>query len=280
MASAETPNVPTTEALALSASVFASSVSSWLPANFGHKVPAADAEKEWQALLRSAGEGKDRLGLGHPALNAPKVGGGGYKGGLQGLERSLKNGKRRQGEEEKERGGKPSADAQGDEVESEEEESRASMVGKRKRQGMVDPLGGKKKKKAAATGTGTNGAAVATSGETSAQASPAMAETAQANEATPAPTTDKQVEQVEAAPATPAKTPSKANPNSPVNTKDTPKPSTIASLASCPLPSDSQQVNPSAQNSPVKSKSAIKREKKKLAKARKALEQEQQSSLS
>lgn len=219
----KTVSIPTPEALNLSANLFNSTVSSWLPANFGHAIPAVEAEKEWQTLLRSAGEGKDRLGLGHPAINAPKVGGGGFKG----LERSLKNGKRKLGEEEKERGDV----SEKVEPESDEEDSRASMVGKRKKVGTFDFLGGKKKK-IVKVSTAT------TSAETSARASPAAVDI-----------------------------PDKSTLTEAVPKATTPPPSSDLPSTSNP---ESSTLPPSTSTSPVKSKSALKREKKKLAKLAKA----------
>lgn len=224
----EDPSIPNTEALNLSASIFNSSISSWIPANFGHALPAAEAEKEWQTLLRSAGEGKDRLGLGHPAINAPKAGGG-YKHGIQGLEKSLKNGKRRQGEEAKERGDEVEVNKK--EEDSEEEESRASMVGKRKRVAAFDPLGGKKKKGGQKSTTAST--------DTSARASPAVVDNPSGNISVAPAQLDPDIISTSRGPSS------------------TPLPESIAST-------EDQTISTPA--SLAKSKSALKRERKKLAK--------------
>lgn len=159
-----TAQLPTPEALALSANIFTSQIASWIPASFAPAVPTQQAESDWQTIIQSAGagvsEGKDRLGLGHPLLTAPKA--AGYGQGIKGLEKSLKKGKMAEQQRESERdksGGpaqRPGWQPRADDSES-EGESRSSMVGKKRKGGMVDLLAGKGKKKAKANGG--NGAA-------------------------------------------------------------------------------------------------------------------------
>ena len=136
--------IPTPESLALSANIFTAQIASWIPASFAPPTPSHQAEAEWQAILRTAGEGKDRLGLGHPDLNAPRA--AGYGAGIKGLEKSLQKGAQR---EQEKREWKPKAEA---DSESEEEESRSSMIGKKRKGGVMDLLGGKKGKQVKVNG--------------------------------------------------------------------------------------------------------------------------------
>lgn len=66
--------LPTPEALTLAANVFHADVDAWLPASFGVARSAAEKEAEW-AAARSSGalRGADRLGLGHPDTEDPEA---------------------------------------------------------------------------------------------------------------------------------------------------------------------------------------------------------------
>lgn len=224
----------TPESLNLSASLFTSSIASWIPSNFGHQPPPGEAEKEWQQILSSAGEGKDRLGLGHPLINAPKNRGQtGYGRGMQGLEKSLK---RKKGSEDQ-----PEEEKKGEE--SEEEESRASMVGKKKKVAVFDPLGGKKKK--GGGGSGGNSAV------TSARASPAVDVTA---------SKDVPAQQMTSAPDPSIES---TTPALPSTTSSIPSNESSTQTSEPVLPTQATQ---STSTSPIKSKSALKRERKRQAK--------------
>lgn len=63
---------PTPEALTLAATLFHADVDAWLPKNFGVTRSAEAKEAEW-AAARSAGLGGDRLGVGHPHLADPEA---------------------------------------------------------------------------------------------------------------------------------------------------------------------------------------------------------------
>ncbi|WVQ71807.1 hypothetical protein IAR50_001349 [Cryptococcus sp. DSM 104548] len=139
--SSNTPDVPpgpTPEALALSASLFTSSIAAWIPANFGVPKSEVDKSKEFDRALKEERGG--RLGLGHPSIDDPKrlaaLGAGG--GGLAGLSKKL-------GKEKKEK--EQGAEQLKGKDEDEEEESRVRSVGKTKKSAAQDLFGGKKKKK-------------------------------------------------------------------------------------------------------------------------------------
>ncbi|WVR05395.1 hypothetical protein IAU60_002409 [Kwoniella sp. DSM 27419] len=136
------PSVPPVEALTLSASLFASSIDSWIPVNFGAPRPAASTRDE--ISLSSRDERSDRLGLGHPLIDQPRK--GAPKGaGLSGLSRKLDSERKGKGKARDEgvSAGDPSR-----ETDSEEEESRVRSVGRKKAGGggLGDMFGGKKKK--------------------------------------------------------------------------------------------------------------------------------------
>jgi hypothetical protein len=145
---------PTPESLSLSASLFTSRISSWLPADFGHTVPNAQKTADFELTLRSAGSStgeSDRLGLGHPKLAAPESGGGPSRAGLAHLQKRLGGGK---GKGKGTAGGKEeTAPVSGveDGEDEDEGESRASSIGKRKKGGNLDLLLGKKGRKATST---------------------------------------------------------------------------------------------------------------------------------
>ncbi|WWD16114.1 hypothetical protein CI109_100539 [Kwoniella shandongensis] len=163
---------PTPEALAFSASLFTSSISSWIPTNFGLAKSDSEKAKEFELAIREE-RGGDRLGLGHPLLDEPRKLGqsssrGGGGAGLAGLSRKLELEKRK-GKERANQNGMSTTTKRGDgddEDDEDEGESRSRSLGKGKpkaRGGVVDMFGGKKNKKPAAS----------TSMSASASASPA-----------------------------------------------------------------------------------------------------------
>ncbi|TYJ56705.1 hypothetical protein B9479_002636 [Cryptococcus floricola] len=135
----DAPQRPTPEALALSASLFTSSIAAWIPANFGVPKSEVDKSKEFDRALKEERGG--RLGLGHPSIDDPKrlaafsAGGG----GLASLSKKL-------GKEKKEIEGAEQQKGKGGD-DDEEEESRVRSVGKTKKNTAQDLFGGKKKKK-------------------------------------------------------------------------------------------------------------------------------------
>lgn len=133
---------PTTEALAFSASLFASSIVSWIPPNFG--ITKSETEKQADFELALKEERGGRLGLGHPLIDAPRKYGEARGGnGFAGLSKKLGNEKKNK---DKEDGGSlPSQQPQ----DEDEEESRVKSVGKGKKSvnGVLDMFGGKKKRK-------------------------------------------------------------------------------------------------------------------------------------
>lgn len=133
---------PTTEALAFSASLFASSIASWIPPNFG--ITKSETEKQADFELALKEERGGRLGLGHPLIDAPRKYGDARGGnGLAGLSKKLGNEKKNK---DKEDGGSQPPQQPQDE---DEEESRVKSVGKGKKSvnGVLDMFGGKKKRK-------------------------------------------------------------------------------------------------------------------------------------
>ncbi|WVO14029.1 hypothetical protein L204_101654 [Cryptococcus depauperatus] len=142
MASLNAPanQVPSGEALALSASIFTSSIANWIPANFG--VTKSELEKvgDFESVLREERGG--RLGLGHPLLDDSKRASGSRTNGLVGLNKKLVNERKGKEREEPPRCIIPT-------MELDEEESRANSVGRqKKKETAFDLFEGKKKRKA------------------------------------------------------------------------------------------------------------------------------------
>ncbi|KAK8869622.1 hypothetical protein IAR55_000189 [Kwoniella newhampshirensis] len=167
-------NGPTPESLALSASLFTSSISSWIPADFGLAKSDSEKAKDFDLAIREERGGGDRLGLGHPLLDEPRqVSRTGA--GLAGLSRKLAGEKKGKGKEDaipKTKGGSDD--------EEDEEESRSRSVGKGKmksKSGVVDMFGGGKKKKRHV---------VDPTSAVSTAASPGSSNTPQASSTTPA----------------------------------------------------------------------------------------------
>lgn len=134
---------PTTEALAFSASLFTSSIASWIPPNFGVTKSETDKQADFELALKEEKGG--RLGLGHPLIDAPRKYGDSRGGnGLAGLSKKLGNDKKNKDKE----GGQSLPQQQPEDVD--EEESRVKSVGKGKKSvnGVLDMFGGKKKRKA------------------------------------------------------------------------------------------------------------------------------------
>lgn len=153
----KTATYPTSEALNLSANVFTSQINSWIPATFASPLAPSSAEAEWQAVISRTGIAKtERLGLGHPSIDAPKTAG---SVGLRGLQQSLKrdqSARAREKVQEQSDGSYGHANGSGRkggerDRDSDEEDSRARLGIKRKRT-VLDLLGGngkgKNKKKA------------------------------------------------------------------------------------------------------------------------------------
>ncbi|RXK34834.1 hypothetical protein M231_07917 [Tremella mesenterica] len=129
-------DLPTPESLALSASLFTSSIDNWIPSSFGTSstLPMSSLPE----LRLGSGGDDDRHGLGHPSINQPKPR---ISAGLGALNKKF--GKRpvpHISKTEDEIMGK-------DEIMSEdEEESRTKMVERRPRSKVVEVLKKRKKK--------------------------------------------------------------------------------------------------------------------------------------
>ncbi|KAK1924954.1 hypothetical protein DB88DRAFT_487440 [Papiliotrema laurentii] len=135
---------PSTEQLALSASLFTSAIDAWIPASFGPKPTAADQKAQFDQRLRQAALQGDneRLGAGHPDSGVYKPRGP----SLSSLERKLGKVDR------KGKAGSPlanpaSAQLQRDDSDDDDEESRTRSVGRKKVNAVADLLRGKKSKK-------------------------------------------------------------------------------------------------------------------------------------
>ncbi|WRT67308.1 uncharacterized protein IL334_004277 [Kwoniella shivajii] len=130
-------NALSSESLSISASLFTSSIDSWIPSNFGVIKPASEKEREFSALLKTD-HSDTKLGLGHPSLDAPvrPV----QRNGIDGISRRLNLDKKGKAKEVT-----TTVGTYGD---SEDEgESRGKILSKKKN-GVIDPFGnGKKKKK-------------------------------------------------------------------------------------------------------------------------------------
>jgi len=148
-----TTQTPSTEQLALSASVFTSSIDAWIPAKFGPQTSDTDREADFAKRLREAalqGE-NERLGLGHPDIGVHKPRGP----SLSALEKKLGKVDRKGKQREQPDGVnvKPNGVEQAGE-ESDEGESRARSLGVKKKVkagGVQDLFSGKKKKAKAVT---------------------------------------------------------------------------------------------------------------------------------
>ncbi|GFZ45736.1 hypothetical protein JCM24511_03465 [Saitozyma sp. JCM 24511] len=141
------PPVPSAESLSVSASLFTSRISSWLPANFG--ASSSTSHDKLDILFERTSEDEtSRLGLGHPRLDLPRGGAPtrGAGAGLAHLQRRLAKGKGAARAESTDSSslGVTSRD---DDADEDEGESRASSVGRRKRSTALDLLSGKKGKK-------------------------------------------------------------------------------------------------------------------------------------
>jgi hypothetical protein len=164
------PPVPSAESLSVSASLFTSRISSWLPANFG--ASSSTSHDKLDILFERTSEDEtSRLGLGHPRLDLPRGGaptrGGGV--GLAHLQRRLAKGKsaaRAESEDSSVSVSVPGTVSRDEVADEDEGESRASSVGRRKRSTALDLLSGKKGKK---SGSSTP----AVSAQSSARPSPA-----------------------------------------------------------------------------------------------------------
>jgi hypothetical protein len=135
--SSSTRSNPTAESLFLSASQFTTSINSWIPSSFAPAKSEHELNKEFQkALDTAARDGEhERLGLGHPGLDTPRLPG---FGGLS--KRLVGKGKGKAKEEDEIDVGKI------DEEEEDEGESRVRSVGKgKKRNNGFDSLAPKKK---------------------------------------------------------------------------------------------------------------------------------------
>lgn len=137
---------PSAESLSLSASLFTSQISSWIPANFGQSSKSTTKTTQQSSLdsvLQTEHDRGERLGLGHPLLDVPK------HQRRQEASSSLSTLGKRMGLDvkgkgkvkEDEEGVKESKDESGD-----EEESRG-RIGKKRKVDKVDMFAGKKKAK-------------------------------------------------------------------------------------------------------------------------------------
>ena len=154
-----TQNTPTftPESLALSASLFTSSIDAWIPADFGVKRSNEEMKKDFDRILSSAViEDSDRLGVGHPSLEIPRA--SQPRGASLGvLGKRLGKARREAGNGIEEqisglRTGVALAAENGDEEEEEEADSRSRSIGKGKRKAngaghALDLFSGKKKAK-------------------------------------------------------------------------------------------------------------------------------------
>ena len=135
-----TANPPSSEQLALSASVFTNSIDSWLPKTFGPKQGNIDRDADFAKRLREAarqGE-NERLGLGHPDIGVHKARGPSLSALQKKLGKVDRKGSQKQVQAQITR---PSPD------DSDEEESRSKSLSSKKRsRGVQDLLLGKKKK--------------------------------------------------------------------------------------------------------------------------------------
>lgn len=164
------PISPTPESLLLQASTFTSTISSWLPPNFGISKTESQLNLEFDKILRSSGGSDDnRLGVGHASIGQQvKTGGFGRGGlGLGGLEGRLRKGqgKGKHGEEEVGVGEAMERGREGSigEEEEEEEESRSRSIARGKRKaGHLDLLTGKKKARPPKASSDPNGSSEST----------------------------------------------------------------------------------------------------------------------
>ncbi|KAK4685340.1 hypothetical protein P7C73_g4813, partial [Tremellales sp. Uapishka_1] len=148
MTSARSSNIPTftAESLSLSASLFTSSIDSWVPKDFGLVKTDEDKRKEFASAFRPGGaERNERLGLGHPLLDAPPPQASSSHSSLSHLSKHLKRGT----DAGKDSEAKLSQQEEEDDDGGEEEESRSRSVGRGKARkapsSMVNPFGKKKK---------------------------------------------------------------------------------------------------------------------------------------
>lgn len=132
---------PAPESLALSASIFTSSIDSWIPAKFGPKQSDVERNAQFDKRLRDAAIQGDheKLGAGHPDIGVYKPKGP----SLVSLEKKLGKVERGGGKVEKETLSKVEVDS------DQEEESRSRSVSsvKKRSNGVHDLLLGKKKAK-------------------------------------------------------------------------------------------------------------------------------------
>lgn len=129
------------ESLALSASLFTSTINSWIPKDFGVKKSEEEKRKDFERAFKAAGiDENDRLGVGHPLFDAPKPK---ASTGLGVLGKRLAKGKPSEDDLPTGEAGRVT-----EEDDDEEAESRSRSVGKTKQKSSVlDLLSGRSKKK-------------------------------------------------------------------------------------------------------------------------------------
>ncbi|EIW70006.1 hypothetical protein TREMEDRAFT_61772 [Tremella mesenterica DSM 1558] len=129
-------DLPTPESLALSASLFTSSIDNWIPSSFGTSstLPSSSLPE----LRLGSGGDDDRHGLGHPSINQPKPR---ISAGLGALNKKF--GKRPVPHVSKT---KDEIMGKGENESEDEEESRTKMVERRPRSKVVEVLKKRKKK--------------------------------------------------------------------------------------------------------------------------------------
>ncbi|KAK6903131.1 hypothetical protein I203_108393 [Kwoniella mangroviensis CBS 8507] len=154
------PDDPSSESLSLSASIFYSSIDSWIPSNFGTSSSSQSKKDEGLTnLLRPdiRGQTEDRLGLGHPLLDNPSASRQIQRNGLVGLSKKL-NLEKKKGKEKQEVNGK-GARYEDDEDEDEEESKFKLSNQNKKKVNAVDSFStgkGKKKKDPFSIGNNNN----------------------------------------------------------------------------------------------------------------------------
>ncbi|WWD01198.1 hypothetical protein V866_008139 [Kwoniella sp. B9012] len=160
--STKNPDNPSSESLSLSASIFYSSIDSWIPHNFGISSSSQSKKDEGLTnLLRPdiRGQAEDRLGLGHPLLDNPNASRQIQRNGLVGLSKKL-NLEKKKGKEKQETNGN-GVRYEDDEDEDEEESKFKLSSQNKKKVNAVDPFStGKGKKKKDPFSTGNNNATV------------------------------------------------------------------------------------------------------------------------
>lgn len=145
---------PSAESLSLSASLFTSQISSWIPANFGQSskpsastaTTAKTQQSSLDSVLQTEHDRGERLGLGHPLLDVPK------HQRRQETSSSLSTLGKRMGLEAKGKGkAKDESEVElgvaGRKEESEDEEESRGRIGKKRKVDKVDMFAGKKKAK-------------------------------------------------------------------------------------------------------------------------------------